>query len=350
MIAGRRIIDMQIHSIGIDLGKTSFHLVALGERGKVVIRKKLSRQQLLSFTANLEPSLIGLEACSGSHFLGRVLSQQGHQVRLIPAQFVKPFVKSNKNDYLDAEAIAEAVERENMRFVPIKTEDQLDLQALHRVRDRLVSRRTAVINQVRAFLLERGITFPKGPASLRRQLPEILENGDAQLSPRMRGLLATLWQEWKHLEEQIESLSGEIESICASDPACQRLRQIPGVGPLVATAVVAAIGNGAAFRKGREFAAWLGLVPRQYSTGGKAKLLGISKRGNPYLRKMFIHGARAAVLRLKREQSLIGAWMNGLEARAPCNVLIVAMANKLARIVWAVLSSGEPYRAPTVAA
>jgi transposase len=228
MIAGRRIIDMQIHSIGIDLGKTSFHLVALGERGKVVIRKKLSRQQLLSFTANLEPSLIGLEACSGSHFLGRVLSQQGHQVRLIPAQFVKPFVKSNKNDYLDAEAIAEAVERENMRFVPIKTEDQLDLQALHRVRDRLVSRRTAVINQVRAFLLERGITFPKGPASLRRQLPEILENGDAQLSPRMRGLLATLWQEWKHLEEQIESLSGEIESICASDPACQRLRQIPG--------------------------------------------------------------------------------------------------------------------------
>ena len=181
-------------------------------------------------------------------------------------------------------------------------------------------------------------------------MPEILEDGEAQLSPRMRALLATLWQEWKHLEEQIELLSTEIGSICDSDPACQRLRQIPGVGPLVATAVVAAIGNGAAFRKGREFAAWLGLIPKQYSTGGRSKLLGISKRGNPYLRKMFIHGARAAVLRLKREQSLIGRWMDGLEARAPRNVLIVAMANKLARITWAVLSSGEPYRAATVAA
>jgi len=341
---------MKIRSIGIDLGKTTFHLVALGERGKTVIKKKLSRKQLLSFTANLQPSLIGLEACSGSHFLGRALSQQGHEVRLIPAQFVKPFLKSNKNDYLDAEAIAEAVERENMRFVPIKTEDQLDLQALHRVRERLVSRRTAVINQVRAFLLERGTSFRKGPASLRRQMPEILEDGEAQLSPRMRALLATLWQEWKHLEEQIELLSTEIGSICDGDPACRRLRQIPGVGPLVATAVVAAIGNGAAFRKGREFAAWLGLIPKQYSTGGRTKLLGISKRGNTYLRKMFIHGARAAVLRLKREGSLIGAWMNALEARAPRNVLIVAMANKLARITWAVLSSGEPYRAATVAA
>jgi transposase len=337
--------QMNIRSIGIDLGKTTFHLVALGERGEILLKKKLSRKQLLSFTANLERSLIGLEACSGPHFLGRALSQQGHDVRLIPAQFVKPFVKSNKNDYLDAEAIAEAVERENMRFVPIKTDDQLDLQALHRVRERLVSRRTAVINQLRAFLLERGITFCKGPASLRRQMPEILENGDQQLSGRIRGLLAILWQEWKHLEEQVDCLSGEIESICGNDAACQRLRQIPGVGPLVATAVVAAIGNGAAFHKGREFAAWLGLVPRQYSTGGKPKLLGISKRGNPYLRKMFIHGARAAVLRLKREESLIGKWMNGLEARVPRNVLIVATANKLARIAWAVLSSGENYRA-----
>lgn len=340
---------MQIRSIGIDLGKTTFHLVALGERGKSVIRKKLSRKQLLAFTANLPPSLVGLEACSGSHFLGRALSEQGHDVRLIPAQFVKPFVKSNKNDYLDAEAIAEAVERENMRFVPIKTDEQLDLQALHRVRERLVSRRTAIINQVRAFLLERGITFRKGPAILRKQMPEILENADAQLSPRMRSLLATLWQEWKQVEEQIDDLSAEIETICNADLACQRLRQIPGVGPLVATAVVASIGNGAAFRKGREFAAWLGLIPKQYSTGGKAKLLGISKRGNPYLRKMFIHGARAAVLRLKRDGSLIGAWMNGLEARAPRNVLIVAMANKLARITWAVLSSGNPYRAAAAA-
>ncbi len=250
---------MQIRSIGIDLGKTTFHLVALGERGKVVIRKKLSRSQLLVFTGNLPSSLVGLEACSGSHFLGRALEQQGHRVRLIPAQFVKPFLKSNKNDYLDAEAIAEAVERQNMRFVPIKTDDQLDLQALHRVRERLVSRRTAVINQVRAFLLERGIVYRKGPATLRRQMPSILENAEQALSARMRSLLALLWHEWKDLEEQIASLSGEIETICETDPACQRLRQIPGVGPLVASATVAAIGNGAAFRKGREFAAWLGL-------------------------------------------------------------------------------------------
>jgi transposase len=253
-------------------------------------------------------------------------------------------VKSNKNDYCDAEAIAEAVERENMRFVPIKTEDQLDLQALHRVRERLVSRRTSVINQIRAFLLERGISFRKGPASLRRQMPEILENADEKLTARMRRLLDFLWQEWKHLQLQIESLSEDLEKIANSDAACVRLQQIPGVGPLVATAVVSAIGNGAAFHKGRQFAAWLGLVPRQWSTGGKPKLLGISKRGNPYLRKMFIHGARAAVLRVKREGSCLGEWMSGLESRAARNVVIVATANKLARISWAVLSSGNDYR------
>jgi len=341
---------MKIRSIGIDLGKTTFHLVALGERGKILLKKKLSRKQLLALTANLPASLIGLEACSGSHFLARALREQGHDARLIPAQFVKPFVKSNKNDFLDAEAIAEAVDRENMRFVPIKTDDQLDLQALHRVRERLVSRRTSVINQVRAFLLERGVTFRKGPAMLRRQMPEILENADEQLSTRIRGLLAMLWQEWKELERQIESLNSDIEGTCRDDAACQRLQQIPGVGPLIASAVVAAIGNGAAFRKGRDFSAWLGLIPKQYSTGGKAKLLGISKRGNPYLRKMFIHGARAAVLRLRREGTLIGKWMDGLEARAPRNVLIVAMANKLARITWAGLSSGESYRPATLAA
>ena len=229
---------MKIQSIGIDLGKTTFHLVALGERGKIVVRKKLSRKQLLAFTANLDPALIGMEACSGSHFLGRALSQQGHDVRLIPAQFVKPFLKSNKNDFLDAEAIAEAAERENMRFVPLKSDDQLDLQALHRVRERLVSRRTAVINQIRAFLLERGITFRKGPSSLRRQMPEILENGDEQLSPRIRSLLAMMWEEWKRLDEQVESFNTQIEAIGSDDPVCQRLREIPGVGPLIASAVL----------------------------------------------------------------------------------------------------------------
>jgi transposase len=339
-----RIIDMQIRSVGIDLGKTTFHLVALSAAGKVLLRKKFTQKQLLTFTANLQTSLIGLEACSGAHFLGRALREQGHDVKLIPAQFVKPFVKSNKNDFLDAEAIAEAVDRQNMRFVPIKTDDQLDLQAIHRVRDRLIARRTSVINQLRAFLLERGMTFAKTPAKLKLAMPEILENADANLTPRMRNLVGLLWSEWKDLEQQIVAMNMEVEQIASSEPACQRLRQIPGIGPLVATAIVAAIGNGAAFHKGREFASWLGLVPRQHSTGGKARLFGISKRGNRYLRKILVDGARSAVLRLKRERAPFGAWLDALQTRAPLNVVVTAMANKLTRIVWAVLSSGQEYR------
>ena len=335
---------MQIRSVGIDLGKTTFHLVALGTSGKVLVKKKFSQKQLLAFTANMQTSLIGLEACSGAHFLGRALRQQGHDVRLIAAQFVKPFVKSNKNDFVDAEAIAEAVERKNMRFVPIKTDDQLDLQAMHRIRDRLVSRRTAVINQIRAFLLERGMVFAQKPAKLKAAMADVLENAENALTPMMRNLIGILWEEWKTVEGQIDELTDRLEQIAASDAGCCRIRQIPGIGPIVATAIVAAIGNGAAFRKGRDFAAWLGLVPRQYSTGGKARLLGISKRGNIYLRKVLIHGARAAAMRIKRDRFAIGGWMNALEARAPRNVLVVAMANKLARIAWAVLSTGEDYR------
>jgi transposase len=341
---------MNIASIGIDLGKTTFHLVALDGHGKVVIRKKFSRKQLPAYTANLRPTLVGIEACSGAHFIGATLRDQGYTVRLIPAQFIKPFRKSNKNDFLDAEAIAEAVGRQNMRFVPIKTDDQLDLQALHRMRDRLVHRRTAVINQIRGFLLERGITFAKGPANLRNQMPTIVEDADQNLTPRMRKLLDHLWREWKQLESDVVIVSQEIGTIADADPACERLRQIPGVGPLVSTATVAAIGNGAGFRKGREFAAWLGLVPRQYSTGGKTKLLGISKRGNTYLRRMFIHGARAVLLRVKYDTGGLGAWVHQLEARAPRNKVVVAIANKLARIAWAVLAKGEDYRAASAVA
>jgi transposase len=323
---------------------TVIDLVALSAAGKVLLRKKFTQKQLLTFTANLQTSLIGLEACSGAHFLGRALREQGHDVKLIPAQFVKPFVKSNKNDFLDAEAIAEAVDRQNMRFVPIKTDDQLDLQAIHRVRDRLIARRTSVINQLRAFLLERGMTFAKTPAKLKLAMPEILENADANLTPRMRNLVGLLWSEWKDLEQQIVAMNMAVEQIASSEPACQRLRQIPGIGPLIATAIVAAIGNGAAFHKGREFASWLGLVPRQHSTGGKARLFGISKRGNRYLRKILVHGARSAVLRVKRERVPFGAWLDALQTRAPLNVVVTAMANKLARIAWAVLSSGQEYR------
>jgi len=335
---------MQIHSVGIDLGKTTFHLVALGSAGRVLVRKKFSRKQLLAYTANMPASLVGMEACAGAHFLGRALRTQGHDVRLIAAKFVKPFVKSNKNDFVDAEAIAEAVERKNMRFVPIKTDDQLDLQGIHRVRDRLISRRTAVINQIRAFLLERGMVFAQRPANLKAVMADILENAEADLTAQMRNLVDMLWDEWKLVEQQIEKLNLELERISAADAGCTRIREIPGIGPIVATAIVAAIGNGAAFRKGRDFAAWLGIVPRQYSTGGKTKLLGISKRGNVYLRKVLIHGARAAVLRIKRDRAPIGAWLDALDARAPKNVVVVAMANKLARIAWAVLSSGQDYR------
>src|SRR5450631_2737934 len=210
---------MQIRSVGIDLGKTTFHLVALGEGSQVLFKKKFTQKQLITFTANLQTSLIGMEACSGAHFLGRALREQGHDVKLIPAQFVKPFVKSNKNDFIDAEAIAEAVDRRNMRFVPIKTDDQLDLQALHRVRDRLMTRRTSVINQIRAFLLERGVVFAKSPAKLRERMPDVLENADENLTPRMRNVLSWLWDEWKDLEQQLDLLNLEVKQIGSDDAA-----------------------------------------------------------------------------------------------------------------------------------
>src|SRR6267143_5797667 len=213
---------MQIRSVGIDLGKTTFHLVALGDNGKVLLKKKFTQKQLIAFTANLQTCLIGMEACSGSHFLGRALREQGHDVKLIPAQFVKPFVKSNKNDFVDAEAIAEAVERKNMRFVPIKTDDQLDLQAIHRVRDRLITRRTAVINQLRAFLLERGMVFAQGPANLKAAMADILENAEADLTPQMRNLIDMLWDEWKVVEQQIQALNDDLERISTSDVVCTR--------------------------------------------------------------------------------------------------------------------------------
>ena len=335
---------MNIASIGIDLGKTTFHLVALGERNKVLVRKKFSRAQLLAYTANLPSSLIGLEAGAGAHFMGAALREQGHEVRLIPAQFVKPYRKSNKNDFIDAESIAEAVTKENMRFVQIKTQEQLDVQAMHRVRDRLVQRRTALINEIRGFLLERGITFAAQPIYLRKNLPTVIEDAEQNLSPRLRWLLQRMWQEWKQVEIDIKAMTDEIERISNENALCRRLRQIPGFGPLVSTATVAAIGNGAAFRRGRDFAAWVGVVPRQYSTGGKQKLFGISKRGNVYLRRMLIHGARAVLLRVKYDTEGFGQWVHRLAQRAPRNKVVVAIANKLARIAWAVLSTGKDYQ------
>ena len=270
--------------------------------------------------------------------------EQGHQVRLIPTQFVKPYRKSNKNDFIDAEAIAEAVTEQNMRFVQIKTQEQLDWQAMHRVRDRLVQRRTALINEIRGFLLERGLTFAARPIYLRKNLPTVIEDAEQNLSPHLRWLLDRLWQEWKQTETEIEAITDEIERISNEDARCRQLRQIPGFDPLVSTATVAAIGNGSAFRRGRDFAAWVGVVPRQYSTGGKQKLYGISKRGNIYLRRMLIHGARAVLFRVKYDTGGFGQWVHRLAHRAPSNKVVVAIANKLARMAWAVLSSGQDYR------
>jgi transposase len=334
---------MTAHVCGIDIGKTVFHLIGLSKEGQIVIKKRFTRKQLITHTVNMPACLIGMEACPGAHFLARVLRAQGHEVKLMPAEYVRPFVKSNKNDYVDAEAIAEAVQRPTMRFVPIKSEAQLDLQALHRVRDRWMGRRTAVINQIRGFLLEHGITIAVGPAHLKRQIPSILEDADNLLSSRMRALLVELRDEWKKLETQIEEIDREFAQAAKKEENCRRLLTIPGIGPLTATALTAAIGNGAAFRKSRDLAAWLGLVPRQHSTGGKARLLGISKRGNPYLRRLFIHGGRAVVARVKREDHTFGSWLDHLEARSPRNVVVVAMANKLARIAWAVLTRGQVY-------
>jgi transposase len=338
---------MEIRTLGLDLGKTSFHAVGLNALGAVVLRRRFSRPQLTRFIATLPPCLIGMEACCGAHYLGRALQEHGHDVRLMPAQYVRPFVKAQKNDYLDAEAIAEAVQRPTMRFVPLKTVDQLDLQALHRLRCRLVARRTGVINQLRAFLLERGVTARTGRRHLARILPDLLADAESLLSPAMLRLIDCLREEWRALETTIQELTGEIEAIATRDAACQRLVEIPGFGPLTATALVAAIGKGTTFRKGRDLAAWLGLVPRQRTTGGKPTLLGISKRGNSYLRRLLLQGARPVHRLANRSRLGFHGWLDALDARAHPNVVAVALANKLARIAWAVLTRDEPYRVPT---
>jgi transposase len=335
--------SMEISTIGIDIGKNHFHVVGFEARGGVVLRRQCSRQQVIRELANRPPCLIGMEACGGAHHLGRVLLAQGHDVRLIPPQYVKPFVKSQKNDLLDAEAIGEAVQRPTMRFVPLKTEDQLDLQAVHRVRARLVARRTAVINQLRGFLLERGVTFPVGRRALIARFPEVLDNPAIGLSPRFCRLLQQLRDEWRLLDRAIDDADQEIQTLARTDAACVRLTQVPGIGPLTATALVAAVGDGAAFTKGRDLAAWLGLVPRQHSTGGKTTLRGISKRGNTYLRFLFIHGARAVCRHHRQRPHRLGRWLGALEARAHPNIVVVALANKLARTAWAVLQKDARY-------
>jgi len=327
-----------IATYGIDLGKSKFHVVGLDQHGRVTLRRRFRRDGILQFFANVPAALIGMEACPGSHWLSRKLTTFGHTARIIPAQFVKPFVKSNKNDTIDAEAIAEAATRPSMRFVAIKRNDQFDVQALHRVRDRLVSSRTRLISQMRAFLLEYGIPLRNGAGLFRQELPAVVGDDTNELTPAMRAVLGELWNEFKGLDERVAAVSQQIEALAARDDTARRLTSIPGIGPLGATALLAAVGDGKQFRRGRDLAAWLGLVPKQYSTGGKTTLLGISKRGNPYVRRLLIHGARSCLLHLDRHRDRLGVWLDRLCVRMHPNKVVVALANKIARIAWTVLT------------
>jgi transposase len=332
--------------IGIDIGKNSFHIVGQDKRGSIVLRQKWSRGQVEARLANMQPCLIGMEACVGAHHLSRKLRALGHDARLMPAKYVRPYSKGQKNDFRDAEAIAEAVQRPTMKFVATKTVDQLDLQALHRVRQRLVSQRTGIINQIRAFLLERGVAVRQGLHFLRAELPNILAKRTDVLSPRMLRLIEDLAGDWRRLDERIEHLSSEIEALARQDQGCARLMSVPGIGPIIASATVAAIGTGDAFSKGRDFGAWLGLVPKQISTGDRTILGSISKRGNRYLRALFVQAAWVVLVKVgpkQWERYGLKSWIEAAKKRLHHNVLAIALANKLARIAWAVLNKGRAF-------
>jgi len=341
---------MNITTIGVDLAKTVFQVHGVDERGKTVLRKVLKRAEVMSFFARLVPCLVGMEACGSAHFWGRKLSELGHTVKLMAPQFVKPYVKSNKNDARDAEAICEAVSRPNMRFVALKTAEQQALIAIHRARQRFVSARTAQSNQLRGLLSEFGIVMPKGISTLQRRMPQILEDAENGLLGSCRELFARLYTHFKELDRQVDELEGQIKAWHRGNIASRRLEAIPGIGPLSASALVASIGDAKAFKNGRQLAAWLGLVPRQHSSGGKELLLGISKRGDTYLRTLLIHGARSALLSLKRHADQGGGWLARLAARRNANIAAVALANKNARIIWALLAHDRDYQAGYVAA
>ena len=328
----------ELASVGIDIGKDVFHIVGFDADGKIVLRRKFKRLALEAEFAKLPRCIVGMEACLSAHFVSRTLRKLGHRPKIIPAIYVKPFLKGQKNDYNDAEAIAEAALRPNLRIVREKTQEQLDLQACHRVRSRLVSRRTATINQIRAFLIEQGITVRTGAHALRNSLFAILRNREAEISPRMIDLIVGLYEDWLWLDERIETITSEIEEISRREENCQRLMSVPGIGPMISTAMVAAIGNGDAFERGRDFGAWLGLVPRQFSTGGRTILGRISKRGNKYLRTLFIQAANVIMMRPQNwEKYSFGPWLVDASKRLHRNKLATALANKLARIAWSVL-------------
>jgi transposase len=334
----------QIRVLGIDIAKLVFHVVGMHDSGHVVLRKRIARSEWLHFIATLPPALIGMEACGSAHYWARRFREHDHDVRLIAPHFVRPYVKSPKNDARDAEAICEAVTRPTMRFVPIKRVEPQDLQALHRVRARLIKARTALVNEIRGLLHEYGIVLPQGITKFRRLIGERLEADQAQLTPCSRELFQQLYEEFLALEKRLVYYDEKLAAIGQAHPECQRLQTIPGIGPVTATALIAAIGEATQFKNGRQLAAWLGLVPREHSTGGKPRLLGISKRGDVYLRTLLVHGARATLRWIETKSDDRSRWLRALIARRGKNRAAVALANKNARIVWALLVHHQEYR------
>ena len=334
---------MKITAVGIDLAKNVFQVHGVDERGKAVLKKQLKRNHVLVFFSNMPPCLIGMEACGGAHYWARRLQAQGHTVRLMAPQFVKPYVKSNKNDAADAEAICEAVGRPTMRFVPIKNIEQQAALSLHRVRQGFIRERTALANRIRGLLAEFGLIIPQGIRHIAQRMPKILEDADNELSDPMRALLARLLEHLQEVNRQAQELEAQIIAWHRHNELSRKLEAVPGIGPLTASALVATVGNAKNFKNGRQMAAWLGLVPKQESSGGKTVLLGISKRGDVYLRTLLIHGARVVLWAAQRRKATVDRWVQGLLERRNANVAAVAMANKTARIVWALLSKAREY-------
>ena len=334
---------MKITTIGLDLAKNVFQVHGASADGKPVLRKKLRRDQVMVFFANMEPCLIGMEACGSAYHWARQLQSLGHEVRLISPQFVKPYVKSNKHDAADAEAICEAVTRPTMRFVPIKNVEQQAMLSVHRAREGFIGDRTATGNRIRGLLAEFGLIIPQGIHHLRTRVPELIEDGTIELPGLFRRLIDQLLEHLNWLDQQIDILEEQIKVWHRQNDDSQRLAQIPGIGVITATAMVATIGDARNFKSGRELAAWVGLVPRQHSTGGKQTLLGISKRGDAYLRKLLVHGARSVAYHIGRKTDP-DLWLKKLIERRPMNVAVVAQANKTVRIVWALLVHGREFR------
>ena len=336
---------MKISRVGVDLAKNVFQLHGVDRHGETVLKRRLSRDKWIRVLVNsAEPGCeIEMEACGGAHHWARLLMKKGFRVKLIPPQFVTPYVKSNKNDAKDAEAICEAMSRPTMHFVKAKTVEQQDIQATHRIRRELMCHRTAKANQIRGLVTEYGLVAPLQMASLRVAIPRWLEDAENGLTERFRALLHGLWDDLLTLDQRIEILNKEIDCIAKNDPVAQRLQQLRGVGPLVATALIATVGNGDQFSKGRQMAASVGLTPRQHSSGGKDRLLGISKRGDAYLRSILIHGARSVVAQAKHKEDRLSRWVTGLAERRHPNVAAVALANKTVRMAWAVMNHDADY-------